>query len=136
MKVKTSYKNGKIHNTYIAPDGREFTEEEDCKNYENTFLMEKYNSSKNIIFFDKNGKRLPINNDTMIEVYFLYLDNMGYDEVLLSWLDEWDVPQEDGMYFYNEYRDEFEEVSCIIDEYQRFFDLFKKVKKSIKNALR
>lgn len=120
---------------FLALDGTKFIEEEKRDKYDNTYLESNYNSSTNIIFLDEKGERLPINNDTMLKTFFILINNIEEDKILWSWLDEWDVPIENGTYFYNEQYDAWEELKSALGRYQELFNTCKKVKEKFENAL-
>ena len=101
---------------YIANDGKEFEDEDECLDYERTSTMK---AIKGVKFFSEDGKE--ITNYSSLEdlldlSYFIKItdkddfdkfEELLYDELGCSyWADGWDsLKDEKGLFFYDEDRD-------------------------------
>lgn len=101
---------------YIADDGTEFEDEDECLDYERTSTMK---AIKGVKFFSEDGKE--ITNYSSLEdlldlSYFIKItdkddfdkfEELLYDELGCSyWADGWDsLKGEKGLFFYDEDRD-------------------------------
>lgn len=97
---------------YKAFDGKIFDNEYKCQNYETEKALEEYRKSVKLL--DSYGKPIPLTQDGLVECFFINIKN----EKFLKWIPEqrFSLPQNIGIYYYNDKDDRWENLDNKIDE--------------------
>lgn len=117
---------------YIAFDGKEFEDENECERYENKELPDKY--GKDLLVYDKEDELIPLDNDYRLSrnsAYVVcksdealgYLNKVFYDNRVNNIDYEGNFP---ASFYYNFETDEWEEIALHIKELQEEIDMLSK----------
>lgn len=117
---------------YIAFDGKEFEDENECERYESKELPDKY--GKDLLVYDKEDELIPLDNDYRLSrnsAYVVcksdealgYLNKVFYDNRVNNIVYEGNFP---ASFYYNFETDEWEEIALHIKELQEEIDMLSK----------
>ena len=117
---------------YIAFDGKEFEDENECERYESKELEDKY--GKDLLVYDNNGKLLPFNNDYYLSQNSVYVVckseealnflNKTFNDNRVNKIDyNGNFP---ASFYYDFMTDKWEEIAPRIKELQDEIDMLNK----------
>lgn len=118
--------------TYIAFDGKEFEDYNECERYENKELQDKY--GKDLLVYNEDGELIPFNNDYSLAQDSAYVvckskEALDYLNKTLNYnrVDKIDYEGKfPASFYYNFEMDEWEEIAPHIKELQEEIDMFSK----------
>jgi hypothetical protein len=81
----------KAKTIYIADDGKEFNNEQDCLNYEREKKCELLYNKENVLFYNSHGEpsqfHLDLDPD---EIFYIDVSSIEAAEAVKEWFDEWE----------------------------------------------
>lgn len=118
--------------TYIAFDGKEFEDYNECERYESKVVQEKY--GKDLLVYDDKGELLSLDSDYYLSQNSAYV--VCKSEEALNYLNKtFDYNKVNSIdyegkfpasFYYNFETDEWEEITLHIKELQEEIDMFSK----------
>lgn len=118
--------------TYIAFDGKEFEDCNECERYESKRLQEKY--GKDLLVYNEDGELIPVDNDGCLAQDSAYVvckskEALDYLNKTLYYNRVNEIDYEGkfpASFYYNFKMDEWEEIAPHIKELQDKIDMFSK----------
>lgn len=93
-----------VKTTYIADDGREFDDEQECYEYEADLAREAIQDS--VFFFNDTGNRLPLTREGMSEAYFVVSKSADASrqasELFEGYNNPFDITCNTGIWYYDD----------------------------------